>query len=274
MLLRRAAYTQRGGTTGAPCATSSEPWRRRIIRARDAGGVEARSTDFRKRWAVSNIGPGEQPQEAVDRLQVEVAALRRSRRRLAEAADADRRAIERDLHDGVQQHLVALAVDLQRLAGLIDVDPGRREGAAGRAGGQRPGGDGRGDGAGAARSIRRCSRRAASPAPSGPRRSGAGVTVVVDVRRGRRLSARRSSPPSTGPASRRCRPRHAGSEATVTRRSTTDGGLTFDISIAGHLADDRLDRLRDRVEALDGRLSVDDRPDGGSRVHGWLPLSR
>jgi hypothetical protein len=28
------------------------------------------------------------------------------------------------------------------------------------------------------------------------------------------------------------------------------------------------------VEALDGRFTVEDRGDGGSRVHGWLPLSR
>ncbi len=72
---------------------------------------------------MSNAGSGEQLREAVDRLQDEVAAVRRSRRRLAEAGYADRRAIERDLHDGVQQHLVALAVNLQRLAGLVDRDP-------------------------------------------------------------------------------------------------------------------------------------------------------
>ena len=49
--------------------------------------------------------------------------LRASRRRLVSAADADRRAFEGELHDGVQQHLVALSVDLRRLAGLIDTDP-------------------------------------------------------------------------------------------------------------------------------------------------------
>ena len=49
--------------------------------------------------------------------------LKASRRRLVSAADMDRRALEGELHDGVQQHLVALAVDLRRLAGLIDADP-------------------------------------------------------------------------------------------------------------------------------------------------------
>jgi signal transduction histidine kinase len=39
------------------------------------------------------------------------------------AADAERRRIERDLHDGAQQHLVALAVNLQLARQLADSDP-------------------------------------------------------------------------------------------------------------------------------------------------------
>jgi signal transduction histidine kinase len=41
------------------------------------------------------------------------AALRTSRVRLVTAADEERRRLERDLHDGAQQHLVALAVLIQ-----------------------------------------------------------------------------------------------------------------------------------------------------------------
>lgn len=40
--------------------------------------------------------------------------LRRSRADVVAAGDADRRQIERDLHDGPQQRLVALAMELQR----------------------------------------------------------------------------------------------------------------------------------------------------------------
>src|SRR6266508_5642563 len=61
--------------------------------------------------------------ETLDQLRVEVADLRASRERLVLAADADRRRIERDLHEGVQQHLVALAVNLQIAATLTDADP-------------------------------------------------------------------------------------------------------------------------------------------------------
>ncbi len=39
------------------------------------------------------------------------------------AADAERRRIERDLHDGAQQHLVALEANLGAVRALIDSDP-------------------------------------------------------------------------------------------------------------------------------------------------------
>ena len=48
-------------------------------------------------------------------LQARVEELRLSRLRIMEAGDAARRRIERDLHDGAQQQLVALALDLRML---------------------------------------------------------------------------------------------------------------------------------------------------------------
>src|ERR671934_2680017 len=53
----------------------------------------------------------------------EIEELRASRARVVEAADAERRRTERELHDGVQQHLVALAVNLQVARQLADSDP-------------------------------------------------------------------------------------------------------------------------------------------------------
>jgi signal transduction histidine kinase len=49
--------------------------------------------------------------------------LRATLRRLVLCADADRRAIERDLHAGVQQHLVALAVEIQLAVQAAATDP-------------------------------------------------------------------------------------------------------------------------------------------------------
>src|SRR5918994_4034865 len=62
-------------------------------------------------------------EESVEQLRREADELCASRTRLVLAADADRRRIERELHDGAQQDLVALAVNLQHARGLVDSDP-------------------------------------------------------------------------------------------------------------------------------------------------------
>ena len=54
--------------------------------------------------------------------------LQVSRRRLVDALDAERRRLERDIHDGAQQHLVALVVNL-RLAQKVAVRSPERAGA-------------------------------------------------------------------------------------------------------------------------------------------------
>ena len=51
--------------------------------------------------------------------------LRASRQRLVAAQDEERRRIERNLHDGVQQQLVALNVQLGLLGKTADRDPGK-----------------------------------------------------------------------------------------------------------------------------------------------------
>ncbi len=56
-------------------------------------------------------------------LRATIDELRASRRRLVEAQDAERRKIERNLHDGAQQQLIALSIHLGLLAEAAD-DPG------------------------------------------------------------------------------------------------------------------------------------------------------
>jgi signal transduction histidine kinase len=51
--------------------------------------------------------------------------LRESRQRLVAAQDEERRRLERNIHDGAQQQLVALAVKLRLAEGLADRDPDR-----------------------------------------------------------------------------------------------------------------------------------------------------
>jgi hypothetical protein len=57
---------------------------------------------------------------SVERLRGEIEELRASRARIAATADGERRKIERALHDGVQQDLIAVAVNLQLARELAD----------------------------------------------------------------------------------------------------------------------------------------------------------
>jgi signal transduction histidine kinase len=56
-------------------------------------------------------------------LRARVDELSRSRERLVEVGLAERRALERNLHDGAQQRLVALALSLRLARGKLDEDP-------------------------------------------------------------------------------------------------------------------------------------------------------
>ena len=56
-------------------------------------------------------------------LQATLDEVRVSRARIVATADLERRRIERNLHDGAQQHLVALAVNLRLARELLDEDP-------------------------------------------------------------------------------------------------------------------------------------------------------
>lgn len=68
---------------------------------------------------------------ANERLQADLRArleeLRASRARIVEAGDAERRRLERNLHDGAQQRLVALSVALRLARSKIAADPAEAE---------------------------------------------------------------------------------------------------------------------------------------------------
>jgi signal transduction histidine kinase len=221
--------------------------------------------------AVPNAGSSEELHEVVARLRAEIDELRASRTRLAEAAHAERRSIERELHDGVQQHLVALGVGLQRLRALIDRDPGAANALLTEmTANVREAQD----------EATKLATRTYPPMLEGRAfasalRSAAdraGVTAVIDV------PAPAAYPPEVSTALywtwlEVLSPASPGSEATI-RVLDADGGLAFEVTIAGRLPEGRLEGLRDRVEALGGRLTVDDRQDNGARLQGWLPLPR
>jgi signal transduction histidine kinase len=60
---------------------------------------------------------------SADDLRRQLDEVRASRARVSASADAERRRIERGLHDSVQQDLIALAVNLQLAREAVDSDP-------------------------------------------------------------------------------------------------------------------------------------------------------
>jgi signal transduction histidine kinase len=60
-------------------------------------------------------------------LRARLEELKGSRARLVEAGDSERRRLERNLHDGAQQRLVGIALQLQMLKSRIRADPGLAE---------------------------------------------------------------------------------------------------------------------------------------------------
>jgi PAS domain S-box-containing protein len=82
-----------------------------------------------RRWmdgAIFDITERREAEDALRRREVEAARsaeLHASRARIVEAADAARRKIERDLHDGAQQRLVTLALDVRVARGRVERDP-------------------------------------------------------------------------------------------------------------------------------------------------------
>jgi signal transduction histidine kinase len=66
--------------------------------------------------ALKNIHLEGELRQRLEQIERQAVELRSSRQRLVAAQDSERRRIERDLHDGAQQQLVALAARLRRAA--------------------------------------------------------------------------------------------------------------------------------------------------------------
>jgi signal transduction histidine kinase len=103
--LNNAAWVALGVATGVALLLGAPPLTR-VVAAGDA--VVAR-------WL---LGPGRRSGMAA-----RIGELETSRARVVDAAETERRRIERDLHDGAQQRLVSLAMELGRARAKFGSDP-------------------------------------------------------------------------------------------------------------------------------------------------------
>jgi signal transduction histidine kinase len=206
--------------------------------------------------------------DELDALRREVAELRAALRRLVLAADADRCRIERDLHDGVQQHLVALAVTLQLAERLVDSDP---------AAAKRHLEDMARDVQQAVDETAQLAQRICPPLPEGGGLAAAlrSAAVIAGVPASVEVTASSGAAPEVARTVYVCWLEaldHAGGTRTTVAVREERGA--FDFQLAGpEIPAVAFDRMRDRVEALGGRLTIESRSGGGSRVSGSLPLS-
>ena len=191
----------------------------------------------------------------LDGLRLEVAELQASRMRLALAADAERRDLERALHDGVQQQLVGLAANLDLAAASVEVRPcGGAETSRGVAArcARRVGGDADARGPDLSR---RCSRpgdlsvalRAAAagadvPDPDRHLDDGACPVEIAGVVYFCCLDVLERAAP----------------DAVAVNVRDDEGTLAFEIVADGDVGADR--PSRDRVEALGGRCAIQSGP--------------
>ena len=204
-------------------------------------------------------------------MRVEVERLRASLKRLVVAADADRRMVERELHDGVQQHLIALAVNLQ-LAGQASGS----DAAAARKLLEEMGRD-------VQQALDETSLLALRIYPATLEAGAlgallrsaavsAGLPASVDV------DAPSNHPPEVVMTVYLCWLNILACLSVKTRARIrvreSEDVLAFELVGNAACSDADLDYLRDRVEALGGRLVVTSGSDGGTRVSGSLPLSR
>jgi signal transduction histidine kinase len=213
-------------------------------------------------------------------LKASMADLARSRRRLVDAADAERQRIERDLHDGAQQHLVGMRVKLELAIDAIVHDRARGERMLAEIGEELDA---------ALAELRSLAQGVYPPllAEHGLAEAlksaarACSVPVATDVRRSGRY------PPEIETAIYFCCrealqnvAKHAGAGAAARLRLWEDGSLLrFEVSDSGvgfgaaAAAGNGVENMHDRVEAVGGSLELRSRAGSGTIVRGSVPLA-
>jgi signal transduction histidine kinase len=230
--------------------------------------------------ALHNVRLSSDLQASHDELRRQADELRASRARVVAAADAERRRIERDLHDGAQQHLVALAVNLRLARELASTNPPQARAVLEELAADvqsaldelRDLAQGVYPPLLAERGLAEGLRAAVARAP---------VPARLDAR-----SIRRYAPDVESTLYFCCLEalqnvgKHAGDGARATVRiwedrrtirfEVADDGVGLDPAAPAHGSG--LTNMSDRLGAVGGRLSVKSSPAGGTRIAGAVPL--
>jgi signal transduction histidine kinase len=210
-------------------------------------------------------------------LRLELDALGAARARMVAETDAERRGIERELHDGTQQHLVALAVNLELARQLVETDPQALSRLLDELGG---------DVREALDSVRALARRVYPPLLLERGLADAVRGAVAELGVAARVEAELSTPLPAVVESTvysccvealrnvAAHARGARTEIRVWVEARTlcwevvDDGPGFEPSRSGG----GIERMSDRGGALGGRVSVRSAPGNGCRVSGTVPL--
>jgi PAS domain S-box-containing protein len=240
-------------------------------------GLHKNGTEFPVELTITRIALPGQPtftgylRDITDRRRAE-AELRASRARLVEIADAERRRIQRNLHDGAQQRLVSVLLmlgrlrrpgeDEQLLEGAVDELAAGLQELRELASGLHPAVLSE---RGLAPALEALALRAPLPVT---------LAALPDRRLPEQVEAAAYYVVAEALANTQ---KHAGaSHAVVTARVDPDR-LIVEVEDDGAGGADPegegLRGLHDRVEALDGTLEVDSPAGGGTRVRARLPIS-
>jgi signal transduction histidine kinase len=204
--------------------------------------------------------------------------LRASRQRLVAAQDEERRKLERNIHDGAQQQLVALSVKLRLLGQLAKRDPDRVESLAAEL---------QAESTDALENLRDLARGIYPPLladqgliaalESQARKSSVPVTVKSDEI-GRRPQDVEAAVYFCCLEALQNIAKYAEANSAIIRLSDGSGALTFEVTDDGRGFDPAstgygtgLQGMADRLDALGGSLDVRSAPDKGTTIVGKVP---
>ena len=221
-------------------------------------------------------------QASLDEVRRQAEALQASRGRIVAAGNAERRRIERNLHDGAQQHLVALAVKVRLARQLSERDPDKARGLMEELGG---------DLEDALQELRDLAHGIYPPLladkglPEALAAAGRRASLPTEVRSD---GIGRYSPEIEAAIYFCCLEalqnagKHAGEGARVAVRIWEEaGGLLFEVGDDGVGFDTRhtgasagFTNMNDRLGAVGGTLRVESAPGRGTKVAGAIPVAR